>query len=166
MNYDIKMTPKVPVRNHQCPPSPPCRTGAIDKLIIMPESWNLIFNLIIIYQDDLWQHWNLGGNLWVFILIDTWIHYYILELKYKSQFPVRSKNFLGRLNLKLIYFMIVIDWLQPILKLNKNHPPNPHPPPSLTPTQPPPGEQLFNAWIKSDFDQTFRKVSLSSTKMI
>ena len=46
---------KSPVRNHQCPKILPWRIGVIGKLMILLECKNLIFKLIIRYQDNL-QH--------------------------------------------------------------------------------------------------------------
>ena len=52
-----------PVRNNQHPPSPPWRPGALNKHLIMLESGNSIFNLMITYQDDL-IHWGNLGVIW------------------------------------------------------------------------------------------------------
>ena len=54
------MTPstKYPVGNHQCPPSMSSRTGNLDTLIFMLESWHLAHKSRVTYHDDTWcQQW-------------------------------------------------------------------------------------------------------------
>ena len=50
-------------QNNQHPPRPPWRPGALNKHLIMLESGNSIFNLMITYQDDL-IHWGNLGVIW------------------------------------------------------------------------------------------------------
>ena len=62
------------------------------------------------------------GNFGVFILIYTELHHNILHMKNKSKFPMHTKKNVVELNWIVIYFVIVIDLLQSILKLNKTQP--------------------------------------------